>query len=358
MNSLAQQKKEYTIQLYINQLSNVITPIIYDGFKSIYDESFKIKPSGGIEMFGQLLKGIPNWSDNILDKEVGRICFEAKLGDYMNQLFNIIMMSIIMVMTATPNKLKSRIHLPENITYNRFIHNMYINTAEQLFLNPYLFNNEGKEEQEIIINKQIVHKHIINAIDHSITLLTPLTYILDKYMGLDTEIITEQRQLTEQDTEQKIVTELNRHSSIQMSPYIDNIGIDNPSNIVIEEEVKNITESVKHIEKAVTAINPVSSKDKPKSVPNPVPNPNPKFNVSDIPNTIDNNESEAYFVHKKPPLDVFNNTSYVKEASTIKTEDIKKYVATIDKTKVIHTTDDNSSVRNFVPSNKIKNVKV
>jgi len=344
MNSLAQQKKEYTIQLYINQMSNVIVPIIYDGYKSIYDESFRLKPNEGIKTFGQFLRDMPNWSENIVNNEVNRINFEAKLGDYMFQLFNIIMMSIIMVMTATPNKLKSKITIPKSITFNKFIHAIYVHAAEKIFTNPYLFNIEGKEDEIIAKDRQLVHEYITKAIDSAITSLTPLTYILDNYMGLDTEILTEKRSERRQDTE---VSDRNRQSQIQMSPYIDGIG----EKTNVDDEIKVITESIKQIADKVSSEKAKVQSASARAIK--VPIVHTKFNVTDIP------ESEAYFANKTKPLDVFNNTSYGKEVSeNIKTDDIKKYAMQIDKVKVVHTTDDNSSVRKYVPSNKVTNVKV
>ena len=311
MNSLAQQKKEYTIQLYISQMTNVIAPIIYDGFKSIYDESFKFKHNAGIETFGHFLKDIPNWSSNILETEVKRIIAESKLGDYMSQLFNIIMMSTIMVMTATPNKLKNKILVPESITFVKFIHNVYINAAEQLFVNPYVFNSDSKNEEEIIINKKLVYQYIAKSIDNTFTKLIPLTYILDNYMGLDTDILTE-KQKTEkrQDIE---ISELNKNSTIQLSHYIDNIGRDKNT---IDNEIQRISESAdkinKHVKNTTAHIN--KSTIKPINELSILPNkvhipttvvggPHTKFKISDIP------ESEAYYANvDNAPLDVFNNT--------------------------------------------------
>jgi serine/threonine protein kinase len=41
MNFLVETKTEYTIQLI-----NIVTPFLYEGFKSIYDESKKVSKSG------------------------------------------------------------------------------------------------------------------------------------------------------------------------------------------------------------------------------------------------------------------------------------------------------------------------
>jgi len=40
MNFLVETKTEYTIQLI-----NIVTPFLYEGFKSIYDESKKVSKS-------------------------------------------------------------------------------------------------------------------------------------------------------------------------------------------------------------------------------------------------------------------------------------------------------------------------
>ena len=70
LNVLTESKNEWCTRLV-----NILTPCIYDGLKSIYEESLEIcTKEGEIEKylmtFQNLLTAIPKWSSEIIDNEV------------------------------------------------------------------------------------------------------------------------------------------------------------------------------------------------------------------------------------------------------------------------------------------------
>ena len=73
INILVEAKKEYT-----TQLQKILTPRIYEGFKSIYDdiieistkelEEKKIQTSSVVKTFQKSLKEIPQWNLEMIKK--------------------------------------------------------------------------------------------------------------------------------------------------------------------------------------------------------------------------------------------------------------------------------------------------
>ena len=80
----AQAKVEYT-----NQLVDVLYPHMYDGVKSIYEESKVIhrkKTSTPILLlFRELLEKVPIWNGEIIDSECSRIVSNSSC-DYIDDL--------------------------------------------------------------------------------------------------------------------------------------------------------------------------------------------------------------------------------------------------------------------------------
>ena len=73
-NSLVEKKQEYTIQLI-----NVLTPLIYEGLQSIYQEVIKISTSDNIlKNFQIFMQRIPKWNNEIINNETTRIINNTK----------------------------------------------------------------------------------------------------------------------------------------------------------------------------------------------------------------------------------------------------------------------------------------
>ena len=85
MNCLVETKKEYTIQL-----NNILSPLIFNGVHSLYTEACKYSPDNSLKQFQHFLRNIPDWQQSLLESEVDRIKLETKLGDYVEQLFKIV----------------------------------------------------------------------------------------------------------------------------------------------------------------------------------------------------------------------------------------------------------------------------
>jgi hypothetical protein len=403
MNCLVETKKEYTIQL-----NNILSPLIFNGVHSLYTEACKYSPDNSLKQFQHFLRNIPDWQQSLLESEVDRIKLETKLGDYVEQLFKIVINSTIMVLTCTPTSKKHRIQCPDDVTFGKFIHYTYIEAASEFFINPYLFYVDASvDETTQCKNRKEAMLIICESMNKSLSKLLPLTYILDKYLGPDTEIISEAKtdtqpiikQVDESKHLEKQINDLNRlilsSSHNDKNKIIEQI-VDSNSIQQMSEQYKNklmVESSKHHNDSQHSTMNKQSESSKhhnisikhtesvqkhtetpKKRIDTPIVNPitlikkNKMFNINDMP---DPTQSDAYYGNNKMPLDVFSNKQYKQEESSdVKTEDIKKYAmahpksqgggnskSTDNKYTDRHTSD-NSSMRNYVSNKKISNVKI
>ena len=137
---LVDAKMEYT-----RQLISILKPHLYEGIKSIYDESKK----GCIEsnnkdilmVFQDFLSDIPKWSQLIIDKETNRIVQRSKC-DWLDDLLTAIFVSHTKILTSirlTKKQKKIDLIIPK---MENFIHSTYIELAREFWKCPYLYSDE------------------------------------------------------------------------------------------------------------------------------------------------------------------------------------------------------------------------
>ena len=144
---LTQAKREYT-----SQLVSILTPQLFDGIKSIFDEaqivcnSEKRKPL--LDYFRGFLEKVPEWSQVIIETETDRIIQMSKC-DWLDDLITAVFISHTKILTSIGNNPDAQIDLTIPKTIN-FIHKCYINIAREIWKNPYLYNENvlGSEYQQ------------------------------------------------------------------------------------------------------------------------------------------------------------------------------------------------------------------
>jgi len=181
MNYLVETKKEYTTQLV-----NIISPFIFDGVQSLYEEACKVsKENEELKIFQSFLKKIPSWNNLILETETTRILKESGCEDLLGQLLLAVIKSNIMVLTNTPPERKHTIKLPSDIDFQKFIHFSYIETAKSIYENPYLFYHKFSVF-DVKKNQRDARESIKRSIHEAIRKLLPLQYILKEYLHEET----------------------------------------------------------------------------------------------------------------------------------------------------------------------------
>ena len=191
----AQAKVEYTAQLI-----DILYPHMFDGVKSIYDESKILYRSRNktpvLLIFRELLEKVPIWNNEIIESECSRITNNSNC-DYIDDLITAVFISHTKILTSIgPNQSFNKINvtIPKCST---FIHKSYINTARELWKNPYLFN-ESVPGHEFQKNNKEIENIIKTCIENTIRNLLPIKEILKEHLEGETDSILNQKETLKQ----------------------------------------------------------------------------------------------------------------------------------------------------------------
>lgn len=169
---LIEAKKEYTIQL-----QKILTPRFYEGFKQIYSDSYNIalnefndnhnQTNSVLKTFQKMLKSIPQWNQELINKEYERI-IKLSNCDYLTDLIEAIFISNAKILTSI------QVNNDDDIVINvpsstHFIHKCYIESAKEIYRNPYIFDDitiiSPKEKHKNLRESTVlIEKGIANAI--------------------------------------------------------------------------------------------------------------------------------------------------------------------------------------------------
>jgi len=180
VSSLHESKNEWGARLL-----TILTPLIIEGFKSIFDESVTLCKTNGemdkyLMTFQNLITRIPKWNATIIETERKRI-IEKSCCNYLEELVtcvHIIQLKLLTAMRVGQKQKKIDINIPK---LDDFIHKSYINVARKVYKNVYLFEISAVPLQVQKHNREleiIVQECILNAVRESI----PIEGILRAYM--------------------------------------------------------------------------------------------------------------------------------------------------------------------------------
>ena len=204
VSSLHESKNEWGARLL-----TILTPLIIEGFKSIFDESYKLckdndETSKYLMTFQNLISRIPKWNVSIIETEKKRIIDKSGCS-YLEELvtcIHIIQLKLLTAMRVGKKQKKIDINIPK---LDDFIHKCYINVARKIYKNVYLFELNCSSLQIQKHNREleiIVQECILNAVRDSI----PIESILKAYMDetIEEEVVEE---IKEQIIEPQVNTE-------------------------------------------------------------------------------------------------------------------------------------------------------
>ena len=180
VSSLHESKNEWGARLL-----TILTPLVIEGFKSIFDESMKLCKDNRemdkyLMTFQNLITRIPKWNPSIIEQERKRIIDRSGCG-YLEELVtcvHIIQLKLLTAMRVGQKQKKIDINIPK---LDDFIHKVYINVARKIYKNVYLFETGVPPLQTQKHNREmetIVQECILNAVRESI----PIEHILKAYM--------------------------------------------------------------------------------------------------------------------------------------------------------------------------------
>lgn len=183
--SLQESKNEWCARLI-----NILTPLIMEGFKSIYNESLKLCNDNGendkiLMTFQNLITRVPKWNSTIIKQECERIISRSNCN-YIEDLIScvhVIQLKVLTCVRVGNKQKKIDINIPK---FEDFIHNCYVHSARKIYSNVYLFDTNihslqiQKHKRE---TETIIQECILNAIRDSL----PIEDILRNYMDETTE---------------------------------------------------------------------------------------------------------------------------------------------------------------------------
>ena len=162
VTSLYESKNEWATRLV-----NILTPLVQEGFRSIFDEAVKLcvgnkEQDKYLMTFQNLLSRVPKWNPTIIKEETSRIKERSSCG-YLEDLItcvHIIHLKCMTVMRVGNKQKKVDIKIPQ---LSDFIHKIYVNTARKVYSNVYIFERgiqplhtqRNNREFEIIVKECI-----------------------------------------------------------------------------------------------------------------------------------------------------------------------------------------------------------
>jgi hypothetical protein len=180
VSALHESKNEWGARLL-----TILTPLIVEGFKSIFEESLNLCRANNemdkyLMTFQNFISRIPKWNPTIIENEKKRICDKSGCT-YLDDLItcvHIIQLKLLTAVRAGTKQKKVDIQIPK---FEDFIHKVYIHVARKIYKNVYLFEanipplQTQKNYRELEI---IIQECILNAVRESI----PIDMILRAYL--------------------------------------------------------------------------------------------------------------------------------------------------------------------------------
>lgn len=224
ITSLQESRNEWCARLI-----NILTPLVIEGFRSIFDESWKLCEENDelekyLMTFQNFLARVPKWNPNIVTEETNRIVEKSNCG-YLTDLIScvhIIQLKSLTCMRVGNQQKKIDINVP---SLENFIHKIYINTARKMYTNIYLFEKNITPLQIQKHNRElelIVREQILNSIRDNIPVEDILKVYLDETVEDDVQVEeTEEIISTEPVEEKEVEIEKVDNDTVNSSDVID-----------------------------------------------------------------------------------------------------------------------------------------
>jgi hypothetical protein len=373
MNSipvLVEAKKEYT-----NQLQQILTPRLYEGFKSIYGDILKAlsdemvngnNQSGSvIKLFQKSLKDIPLWNNEMIKNEYIRIERTSNC-DYFENLIEAIFITNTKILTSVQINNSESLNIKINVPQSQhFIHKCYIECSKEIYKNPYIFDiSKGLTPKEKHSNLRDGISIINHSISNAIRDLLPIRDILKQ--GLINKINNNFNQ--EETNEEKNKEETNEEEINEEETNEEETNEEETNEEERKEERKEET-LVKEIHLNENTNNglDIENKNEEQDMDDEINNEeqykeyedneedNDEDNEEDYDNIIENNENEISFngkveneetkvidLNTKISNETDNNNSQLKQI-TLGTNPIIKKIDNIQKVEKFENKEENSN---------------
>ena len=238
---------------WCGRLVSILTPLVIEGFKSIFNESWKLCVDNNevnkyLMTFQNLLSRIPKWNSVIIEEERKRI-IERSGCNYLEDLItcvHIIQLKVLTCIRVGNKQKKIDISIPK---LDSFLHRLYIHSARKIYMNIYLFEKKISDLQIQKNNREleiIIQESILTTIRESIPTEAIIRAYLDESMEEEEQVIIEQlneeEDISKEDVkkEGKSESESESESGVDATKKEDSMVLENPADI-IPEVVPSIT---------------------------------------------------------------------------------------------------------------------
>ena len=295
INSLTESKNEWCARLV-----SILSHCINSGIRSIFDEAVKLCTDNNednkyLMTFQNLLSQIPQWNPITIENEKNRI--EAVSGcKYLEDLItcvHIIQLKALTCVRVGQKQKKIDINIPP---IDKFIHQIYINTARKLYANIYLFEKDIYPLQ-IQKNNRELECLIKEAILLTIRDNIPVDQILRAYIDeteeqelnvSDEKLSKDSHEKLSKDSKDDILDVSNEEIN-SVSPIIETSPITNSL-----KEAERFEETVKQMAKEIEKpdINEIIEPEITIDTNDSLEKKGGSINFSNIDNVIDNKDNE------------------------------------------------------------------
>ena len=211
---------------WCSRLVSIFTPLIDEGVRSIYNESWKMcidndEARKYLMTFQNLLSRVPKWNNIIVEEERKRI-IERSGCDYLEDLItcvHIIQLKVLTCIRVGNKQKKIDISIPKLDT---FIHKIYIHVARKVYRNVYLFE---KNISPLLVQKNhrelesIIQECILMTIRESVPTEAIIRAYMDESVEQEEEVIIENIE----DNEPEPEPELNDDNTVNKDTTEDEI---------------------------------------------------------------------------------------------------------------------------------------
>lgn len=145
MNVYVEAKKRY-----LEQLQQILTPRLYEGFESLYDDALELlenefeerreQTKSILKTFQDALREIPIWNQDIIEHESERI-IQVSNCDYLDNLIDALFRAESKILTSVQTLRNSKPLKVKVPIASHFIHRCYTCAAREIFKNPFVFNH-------------------------------------------------------------------------------------------------------------------------------------------------------------------------------------------------------------------------
>ena len=239
LNVLVEAKKEY-----LNQLSNIMCPVMIETFQDMYAEAHKLSKGKKVLLqYQKVLKEVVNWNNHMVRQHTTRISDSCS---WFNDLLAAVFVSFVKILSSVRlnncETKKISIKLPTN---DMFIHGCYIAAAKDIYKDPYIFHEESTEHER----DEKLFARFGACIEATVKEMVPVQQILQAYISqtnnkTDLDVMSEAPEDTEDpDILDQEFEELNPEPEtvpdLEPAPESDLVPDPEPGN---EDEIPDVQE--------------------------------------------------------------------------------------------------------------------